>query len=458
MSLENYLPPQNLEIERQVLSEMLLSASTIQEVIEVIDEQVFYHSHHQATFTAICKLFQRGIPVDELTVGEQLKKDGVWVDPDFFIKLYGGMPGNNSVQHCHLLKELYIKRELIKSSAETYQLGHKSETDVFELLSDCGLTLYQLLQGIQKKQDESLEDILIKLMRDQERGKESLGVLTGYPQLDRILGTFQNSDLIILAGATSMGKTAMGLSLAWQIAKRDIPVGIISLEMPKAQVAGRFKAIETGVSLNRILGNRVTPEETMSIIEADDRLAKLPIFIDDSTNLNSLQLRAKAIGMVRKRGIKILFVDYLQLLSPDDYKMSREQQVSQTSRKLKTMAMDLQIPVICLCQLSRKVETREKCVPRLSDLRESGAIEQDADVVMFIYRPEYYDHPNFNIPEDGIDSAPRDAKGKAVLKIAKHRNGPLGYMVLDFDKDRTLFSEEKYYSKNEYHPEHNPFD
>lgn len=457
MSLENYLPPQNLDIERHILSEMLLESKVIQEVIEVIDEQVFYHPQHQAAFTAICKLFQRGIPVDELTIGEQLKKDGAVVGSDFFKKLYGVYVEGNVTAHCYFLKELFIKRELIKFSGHTYQIAHNPETDALQLLSDTGLMLNNLLQGIQQKQDESIEDILIKLVRDQERGKEAIGVLTGYSQLDKILGTFQNSDLIILAGATSMGKTAMGLSLAWQIANRQIPVGIISMEMPKAQVAGRLRAIETGFSLSRVLGGRIEPEEMLTLIEADHKIARLPIFIDDSTNLNSLQLRAKAVGMVRKRGIKILFVDYLQLLSPDDYKMSREQQVSQTSRKLKTMAMDLQIPVVCLCQLSRKVETRENCVPRLSDLRESGAIEQDADVVMFVYRPEYYDLNVFNIPEDGLDSAPRDAKGKAVLKIAKHRNGPLGYMVLDFDKERTLFSQEQF-TPNQYHPQDNPFD
>lgn len=457
------LPPHDLTLEKYVLGGVILEPKILPEVIEAIGVDEFYHTQHQLIYGSLIKLFGKGEPIDEVTVSEQLKRDGGNIEY-LNTLVVNTIPDPKILTYCYILKQLYIKRQIIETDNNTLERVYDPGEDALELLAEKEIKLFNLVRGLQKRTDESLGEIIVKSIRDADKGKEASGVLTGFSELDKIIGSFQNSDLIILAGATSMGKTAMGLTITYNIARRGVPVGIISLEMPKSQVSGRLRAMESGIAMNKILGNRMSDSERELLHNADQFLHELPIFIDDSTNINSLELRAKAIGMVRKRGIKILIVDYLQLLSPDDWKQSREQQVSQASRKMKGMAKELQIPVICLCQLSRKVETRDKNKPRLSDLRESGAIEQDADQVMFVYRPEYYGDREFNIDEDPLDVEPRPAEGKATLRIAKNRNGSLGCVIFNFDKQRTLFTETdeawNYFKKHSYNgvKEKTPFD
>jgi len=431
------LPPQNLEAETSLLGAVLIDSEVLADVSDKIKAGDFYDKRHQMIFEGMTRLFEKHQPVDLLTLTEELKKkdalDAIG-GPSYLTDLTVAVPtAAHAESYAEIIVEKSMRRRLIHVSSDMAELGFDEDTNVQELLEKAEAELFSVSDANLRNELVSLEQILNEsfdrldeLHRD--RGKMR-GVRTGWRDLDNMTAGLQRSDLIILAARPAMGKTTLSTNLAYNIAtKENQPVLIFSLEMSKEQLVDRMLADAASVDAWNIRTGNLSDEDFEKLSHAMGELAEAPIFIDDTPGLTVLEMRTKARRIAHDRPLGMIMVDYLQLMQGSSSRGdgNRVQEVSEISRGLKLIARELNVPVIALSQLSRSVESRSPQIPQLSDLRESGSIEQDADIVMFIYREAYYN------PET-------DRANITDLIIAKHRNGPTGKVELFFHPERLKF-------------------
>lgn len=433
------LPPQALDLEEAVLGAMMIDKKGVDEVIDILQPEAFYKDAHKYIFEAIFQLFTDSQPVDLLTVSTQLRKNGkleIAGGDYYLIQLTQKISSSAHIEfHSRIILQKFIQRSLIKISSEIIEDSYDESTDVFDLLDKAESKLYDITQGNIKRSSETAQSLVIQAKKRIEEiaGKEGLsGIATGFDSLDKVTSGWQPSDLIIIAARPGMGKTAFVLSMARNVAiDYGHPVALFSLEMSSVQLITRLISSETGLSSEKLRTGKLEKHEWEQLSIKVKNLEKAPLFIDDTPSLSIFDLRAKSRRLASQHGIKLIIVDYLQLMTAggNNGKGSgnREQEISTISRNLKALAKELGVPVIALSQLSRAVETRPGHKrPLLSDLRESGAIEQDADIVSFIYRPEYYKLDEWD------DEGNSPTQGQAEFIIAKHRNGSLENVRLKF--------------------------
>lgn len=426
------IPPQAKELEEAILGAIMLEKSAFDTVIEILKPECFYVEVHQRIYKAMQALAVKSLPIDLLTVVEELKvrEDLEFVGGAYFVsKLTNSVVSSANIDaHSRIVLQKFIQRELIRISSEIIGDAYEDSTDVFDMLDDAETKLFEITNNHLRKNFDSIDSVLVKTINRIEdmrnRQDDITGVPTGFVSLDRITYGWQPTDLIILAARPSVGKTAFALNLARSAAlhpTKPTAVGFFSLEMSSSQLVQRILSAESEIWLEKISRGKLEEHEMKQLYKRGiERLSKAPIFIDDSAALNIFELRAKCRRLKNKHNVGIIIIDYLQLMSGSaDRNSNREQEISRISRDLKSLAKELQVPIIALSQLSREVEKRKEGnkMPQLSDLRESGAIEQDADMVMFLYRPEYYDITANEFGENN--------KGETHVKIAKHRNGSL---------------------------------
>ena len=434
-SSEGRVPPQAVEIEAQVLGAMLLEREAIARVIEVLDEDAFHADYHRKIFQAILGMFDRSEPVDIITLAEELRRRGhleVIGGETYLAELTMKVTSAANVEyHAKIVLEKSLMRNLITSSSAIAARGYSPTEDAFELLDEAEQTIFQISEKRLKKtfiaMHKAVHDTLEML--ESIHGKHSgvTGVPSGFFKLDELTAGWQNSDLIIVAGRPSSGKTAFALSVTRNAAmhhEKPTGVGIFSLEMSTQQLVMRLLCAEAKVDAHAVRTGRLPEDDWKRLSLAAGRLAKANIFIDDTASLGILELRAKARRLKAERNIGMIVVDYLQLMQGPKDAESREKEISAISRSLKALAKELNVPVIALSQLSRAVEARNDKRPILSDLRESGAIEQDADVVCFVHRPEMY--------MDAESRQTSEEAGMAEIIIGKQRNGPIDDVKLAF--------------------------
>lgn len=431
------LPPQALDLEEVVLGAMMIDKKGVDEVIDILHPEVFYKEAHKHIFEAIFTLFEKSEPVDLLTVSTRLKKEGRLksVGGEFYlIQLTQKVSSSAHIEfHARIILQKFIQRSLIKISNEIIEESYNEGTDVFDLLDTAESKLYEITQGNIKRSSESAQNLVIQAKKRIEEiaNKEGLsGIPSGFSKVDKLTSGWQPSDLIIIAARPGMGKTALTLSMARNMAvEHNIPVAFFSCEMSSVQLITRLISSETGLSSEKLRTGQLEKHEWEQLNVKVKSLENAPLFIDDTPSLSIFDLRAKARRLASQHGIKIIMIDYLQLMTAGGSQKggNREQEISTISRNLKALAKELNIPVIALSQLSRAVETRGGSKrPLLSDLRESGAIEQDADIVSFIYRPEYYKIDEW----DDEERTPTAGQGEFI--VAKHRNGGLDEIRLKF--------------------------
>ena len=433
------LPPQNIEAEKSLLGGLMLDKDAIIEVVDFLQSRDFYNNTHQNIFGAMQDLFERNEAVDLLSVSSRLSEKNQLEEiggKGYLTELVNSVPNALHVMdYAKMVQKKRILRDLIHSSYEIGQMGYNEEEDVDVLLDRAESTIFSIAQHSLSQQfiplKDQLEDAFERIDRLSKQRGILRGISTGFTDLDRILSGLQPSDLIILAARPSMGKSGLALDIARNIAVNEKqPVGIFSLEMSKDQVVDRLIAAQANVDLWRLRTGHLSAEDADNdfdrIQHALGLLSEAPIFIDDTAGANIMQMRAMARRLQVQRGLALIVVDYLQLMEPRSTHTSMVQQMTEISRSLKGLARELSVPVLALSQLSRAVEQRHPPRPKLSDLRETGALEQDADVVLFIYREDKYK------PEVA-------RKNIADIAIAKHRNGPVGNIELYFDEPRVSF-------------------
>ena len=432
------LPPQVIDLEEAVLGAMMIDKKGVDDVIDILQPDAFYKDAHKHIFEAILQLFTETQPIDLLTVSTQLKKNGKLelAGGDFYlIQLTQKIASSAHIEfHSRIILQKFIQRSLIRISSEIIEESYDETTDVFDLLDKAESKLYEVTQGNIKRSSETAQSLVLQAKKRIEEiaGKEGLsGVATGFEKLDEVTSGWQPSDLIIIAARPGMGKTAFVLSMARNVSIQfGHAVAIFSLEMASVQLITRLISSETGLSSEKLRTGKLEKHEWEQLSTKVKDLEKAPLFIDDTPSLSIFDLRAKCRRLASQHGIKLIIIDYLQLMTAGGSGKgggNREQEISTISRNLKALAKELNVPVIALSQLSRAVETRGSSKrPLLSDLRESGAIEQDADIVSFIYRPEYYKI------EEWDDDEASSTQGQAEFIIAKHRNGGLENIRLKF--------------------------
>lgn len=453
------LPPQALDLEEAVLGALMIDKKGVDDVIDILHGEVFYKEAHQLIYDAIYTLFQNSEPTDLLTVANQLRKTGnlEQVGGDYYlVSLTQKVSSSAHIEfHARIILQKYIQRKLISISSEIIEEAYDETVDVFDLLDDAETKLFEVTQGNLKKGSEDAQGLVkqaIDKIQEISNKKGMSGVATGFSRLDELTSGWQPSDLVILAARPGMGKTAFVMSMAKNMAiDFDTPVAIFSLEMSSVQLITRMISSETGISSGKLRKGNLEPHEWEQLNVKVKNLSKAPIFIDDTPSLSIFDLRAKARRLASQHGIKIIVIDYLQLMTAGNSSGgNREQEISTISRNLKALAKELSIPVIALSQLSRAVETRGGSKrPLLSDLRESGAIEQDADIVSFIFRPEYYGLTEWD------DEERTPCEGQAEFIVAKHRNGGLENIRLKFTGHLAQFSNLDEDFGNEFHSKMN---
>jgi replicative DNA helicase len=427
------IPPQAKDLEEAVLGAVMLEKSAFDTVVEILKPECFYVDAHQRIFKAMQNLAQKSLPIDILTVAEELRlKEELDIigGPYYITKLTNTVVSSANIEaHARIILQKFIQRELIRISGEIISDAYEDSTDVFDLLDDAESKLFEITNNHLRKNFDSIDTVLVKTIQRIEdlrnKNEDISGVPSGFSSLDRITYGWQPTDLIILAARPSVGKTAFALNLARSAAlhpTKSTPVAVFSLEMSASQLVQRILSAESEIWLEKIARGKLEEHEMKQLYaKGIQRLAQAPIFIDDTAALNIFELRAKCRRLKNKHHVGLIIIDYLQLMSGtnDNRNGNREQEISRISRDLKALAKELQVPIIALSQLSREVEKRKEGnkMPQLSDLRESGAIEQDADMVMFLYRPEYYDITANEFGESN--------KGETHVRIAKHRNGAL---------------------------------
>ncbi len=429
------LPPQNSEAEQSVLGCLMLDRDAIIKIGDVIIPEDFYDFRHRVIYEAMVELFERNTSIDILTVGNALEEKKLLERAGgtaYLADLVNSVPSAAHVTHyAGIVRKKGTLRRLIQSAGEITNLAFTEDGEIEALLDKAEQKLFTVSQKHLKQNFVSISTILhetFERIDELHRDKGKLrGIPTGYVDMDRLLGGFQKSDLLILAARPSMGKTALALDIIRGIAvNHKVPVGIFSLEMSKDQLVDRMLSSQSDVDLWKIRTGNLNEDDFEKIGEAMGTLSDAPIFIDDAAGANIMEIRTKARRLQTEHNVGLIVVDYLQLMAGKNTD-NRVQEVSEISRSLKILARELNVPVIALSQLSRGVENRPDKVPQLADLRESGSIEQDADVVMFIYREDMY---------KGKDSSRPNI---AEIHVKKHRNGPTGQVDLFFDADKTSF-------------------
>ena len=428
------ITPQAVDLEEAVLGALMIDKNAVNEVIDILKPESFYKDSHQHIFAAVQRLFQNSEPIDILTVTSELRKVGELdlVGGAYYISyLTNRVASSANIQfHARIISQKHILRELIRISGETIRDAFEETTDVFDLLDRSERELFNVAQGNIRKEYDTMSDVIKEAIENIEAAHNNTdgisGIPSGFHALDRVTAGWQRSDMVVVAARPGMGKTAFVLSMARNIAvDMQRPVAVFSLEMASVQLVNRLIASETGLPSEKLRKGSLQKHEFVQLHERIKKLTKAPIFIDDTPALSVFELRAKARRLKSKHNVELIIIDYLQLMTAGGDKGNREQEISTISRSIKTIAKELNVPIIALSQLSRSVETRGgDRRPLLSDLRESGAIEQDADLVCFIYRPEYY-----GLTEDA-DGNPTQGTGEII--IAKHRNGALENVKLRF--------------------------
>jgi replicative DNA helicase len=446
------LPPQAPDLEEAVLGALMLEKNALSAVVDLLKPEAFYVDAHSRIYNAILTLWKDRQAVDILTVTNQLKKSSELeiIGGAYYIsKLTNRVASSANIEfHARIVLQKYIQRMLIQISTETIREAFEDSTDVLDLLDKAESGLFAIAENNIKKNYAKMSDLLQEAIEQIEKAKNQedgvSGIPSGFSALDKVTAGWQRSDLIILAARPGMGKTAFVLSLARNAAiDFKKPVAFFSLEMSSVQLVTRLISGETGLKADKLKRGQLEPHEWQQLHSQITKLAEAPIFIDDTPALNVFELRAKLRRLKSEQNIDMAIIDYLQLMTAGgEGKGNREQEVSTISRSLKAIAKELNIPIIVLSQLNRQVESRgganNSKRPQLGDLRESGAIEQDADMVMFIYRPEYY-----QITQDDQGN---DYRGLAQIIIAKHRNGSLEDVNLRFINENAKFTD--YYTED----------
>ncbi len=422
------IPPQNLEAEQSVLGAILLEKEALNKAVELLIDEDFYRTAHRKIFAAMLDLSEANEEIDTITLAEKLRAKGdleAVGGVAYLAELVQVIPSAANVRYyCKIVRDKALLRGLIEASTDIITRGYEGETPVDDLLDSAERAVFRLAEGKLGRTFVPLKEVIKESLdlvdRLSKRKEQVTGVPTGYIELDRLLAGLQPSDLVVVAGRPSMGKTSLALGMAQHAAiHNNAVVGVFSLEMSKPQLVLRMLSSEARVDSHGLRIGRLGKEDWWRLAEAAGRLEQAPIFIDDSGSMTVQQMRAKARRLKAERGLDMIVVDYLQLVQGRSDAESRQQEISDISRSLKGLAKELNVPVIALSQLSRAVEARKPPIPILADLRESGAIEQDADVVMFIYREEMYE------PET-------EKKGIAEILVRKHRNGPVGEVQMFF--------------------------
>jgi replicative DNA helicase len=431
------LPPQNLEAEASLLGSLLLDTDSIINVADIINSADFYDERHRLIFDAILHLYEKRRPIDVLTVTNRLTEEK-------FLETAGGAAyvselvslvpsAAHAVHYAEIVHKKGTLRRLIQASQDIINLGYDEDSEVEETLAQAEQRLFAVSQSTIGQDILPIETILeqsFERLDDLHRNKGKLrGVPTGFKDLDNKLAGMQKSDLLILAARPSMGKTTLALNIAHHVATKDkLPVLIFSLEMSKEQLVDRLLSAESGIDAWNLRTGNISDKDFEQLNLAYGELSEAPIYIDDTPGITALEMRTKARREQHKHALGLVVVDYLQLMSgaTRSYGENRVQEISEISRGLKALARELNVPVLALSQLSRSVEQRSPQVPQLQDLRESGSIEQDADVVLFIYREEWYQ------PDT-------ERKHITDLYIKKHRNGPTGQIELFFHPEQLAF-------------------
>jgi replicative DNA helicase len=440
------IPPQAVDVELAVLGAMLIEKEAIAKVLDILDASAFYKPAHQKVYEAMVTLFERSEPVDVITVVEELRRRGTLESvggPAYVTELTQRVASAANVEyHARIVLEKALMRSLINASTEVASRAFGETEDALDLLDEAEAKIFQISEHRLKRTFTPIKKAITEAVEVLEsiHGKHGgvTGVPTGFVHLDNITGGFQQSDLIIIAGRPSQGKTALALSLARNAAlhkEKRTSVGIFSLEMSEGQLVTRLLSAEGRVNAHQLRTGRLPDEQWKNLGRAAGRLAEAKIFIDDTPALGILELRAKSRRLKAEHGVGLIIVDYLQLVQGPKNIESREREISLISRSLKALAKEINVPVIALSQLNRSLESRSDKRPVLADLRESGAIEQDADVVMFVHRPETY-----NIMESKDDEGIiLPTEGMAEIVIGKQRNGPTGIVRLAFKKEYAGF-------------------
>ncbi|HKP99741.1 MAG TPA: replicative DNA helicase [Actinomycetes bacterium] len=430
------VPPHNVEAEESVLGSMLLSKDAIAEVLELLREDDFYRPAHRTVFRSVLELYGHGDAVDAVTVQEELRRNGSLADiggAPFLHTLVASVPtAANATYYARIVKEAGVLRRLIDVGTQIVQLGFETPQDTERAVDIAESLVYQVAQGRVTEDYHSLRDVLTGTLEAIERlhedHREITGVPTGFPDLDRLTSGLQPSNLIIVAARPAVGKSTLGLDVARHAAVRgSVPTVVFSLEMSRTELVQRLMCAECTVDMQRLRTGRMEESDWTRLTRSLGKLADAPLFIDDSPGTTMMEIRAKCRRLRQRHGLGLVVVDYLQLMQPSKRFESRQQEVSEISRSLKLLAKELEVPVIAISQLSRQPEARSDKKPMLSDLRESGALEQDADMVLFIYRDDLYD------PE-----SPR--KGEADLILSKHRNGPTDTVTVTFQGQYSRFA------------------
>ena len=421
--MQNKKTPNDPELEEVVLGGMLITQQGVSEFVEVVKgTNIFYNSKNALIYDAILSLYKSSQAVDLMTVRSELQKTGKLKEAgggSYLVELTEKVSSSAHMQyHAMLLMQLYVKRKSIEVGNTLADNAYDEDTDIFELLDNSYKELDKVSDWLSIKQPKDIGDYLTEVLKPKS---ERAGVPTAVRDINLKLNGYQPSDLVIIAGRPAMGKTAYALSDALHQARLGYPVGIFSLEMSARQLTARLFANYSGIDSNKLAFGSLTQSEMDVAVSLRPSFNKLPLYIDDEPFLTLLSLKIKAKKWVREKGIKVIYIDYLQLISNSQRGRTRDQEISEISRTLKGLAKELDIPIIALSQLSRGVETRADKRPMLSDLRESGAIEQDADNVLFLYRPEYYGIPQW---EDGSPTA-----NEVEVIISKFRNGTTGGII-----------------------------
>lgn len=430
------LPPQNLQAEQSVIGSVLLHNDAIDEIADFLHPTHFYNEAHQVIFAAILKLHESGRRSDIITVGEELErlKQLEFIGgPRYLLEILETVPHAAHVKYyAEIVRDKYIQRSLTNVCTEVLRECYHGTTETSEVLTLAERGIFQILEQQEVGAKLALEDILVDAMAritDRERNEGSIsGLSTGFTDLDKQTNGFQPSELVILAARPSMGKTAFVCNIAEYVAGAgETGVLIFSLEQSKLELAERFLCIRSRLDGHKLRKGRLEDFERHNLLVAAQELGSLQLFIDDFPGRTVGQISAICRRLKRRNNIGLVIIDYLQLIEPEDKRASREQQIAQTTRRLKGIAKENGLPLIALSQLNRGVELREDKRPRLADLRESGAIEQDADIVMFLHRPDAYDK--------------EDRPGLAEVIVAKHRSGPTGIVNLEWRRESMRFED-----------------
>ncbi|HOJ52383.1 MAG TPA: replicative DNA helicase [Syntrophales bacterium] len=436
-TLLHRVPPQNMEAEQSVLGGILLDNQALNAAQEILSDSDFYSDAHKKIFRAMQDLADRGEPVDLITLSDHLR-DKKQLDQvggaAYLASLVDSVPSAANISYyAKIVREKAILRSLISSATDILTKSYEQASEVDDILDEAEHAIFEISQNKIRRSFYPLKEIIKDSFRTIERLYESkeliTGVPTGFDKFDELTSGLQRSDLIIIAGRPSMGKTAFALNIARHAAvESNIPVAIFSLEMSKEQIAMRLLSSTAKVDSQRIRKGFLGEMDWPKLTNAAGLLSEAPLFIDDTPALTVLEMKAKSRRLKAEHGLGLIIIDYLQLMRGTAYRESREQEISEISRSLKALAKELNVPVIALSQLNRKVEDRTNRRPQMADLRESGAIEQDADVIVFIYRDEVYNKSEDN-PKKGI----------AEIIIAKQRNGPISTVELAFLEKYTSF-------------------